>query len=136
MKKTLLFLSSFILFIVFLSCNSENELIQDAENGYDWKDHYHKTECYIPMRDGVKLFTTIYSPIDSSQTYPILLQRTPYSCKPYGADTLPNRIFHNIDIVKSGYIFVFQDVRGRWMSEGDYENTKPPYSLFDSTSKP
>jgi len=134
MKKTLLSLSLFALFIVFLGCNSANETTQDSEHAYDWKDHYTKTELYIPMRDGVKLFTTIYAPNDSSQNYPILLQRTPYSCNPYGADTLPNRIFHNIDIVKSGYIFVFQDVRGRWMSEGDYENTKPPYSLFDSTA--
>ena len=132
MKKIRHILVLNVLLLTVFTCNQVNT-DRAIEEAYHWQDHYTKTETYIPMRDGVKLFTSIYSPKDTTQSYPILLQRTPYSCQPYGVDTLPNRIFHNIELVKSGYIFIFQDVRGRWMSEGDYENTKPPYSLFDST---
>lgn len=92
---------------------------------------YEKEELYITMRDGVKLFTTIYSPKDTKEKYPVLMIRTCYSVKPYGADTLPEQLMHNPDLVASGYIFVKQDVRGRWMSEGEFENTKPPYSWED-----
>ena len=89
---------------------------------------YKKQELYITMRDGVKLFTTIYSPKEPKGKYPVLMTRTCYSVAPYGADTIPKRLMHNPDLVASGYIFVKQDVRGRWMSEGEFENTKPPYS--------
>ena len=94
---------------------------------------YSKEETYIEMRDGVKLFTTIYAPKDTSQDYPVLIMRSPYSAKPYGADTMPAQLHHNPDLVASGYIFVRQDMRGRWMSEGEFENTKPPYSWKDET---
>lgn len=97
-------------------------------------DDYEKEEVYIEMRDGVKLFTSIYSPKDKSQKYPVLIKRTPYSVKPYGADTMPKKLMHNPDLVASGYIFVNQDMRGRWMSEGAFENTKPPYSWSDKKS--
>lgn len=106
---------------------NENDLLA-------WQNDYTKQETTIEMRDGVQLFTTIYSPKDTTQSYPVLMQRTPYSCRPYGVDTMPNRLIHNEALVASGYIFIKQDVRGRWMSEGDYENTKPPYSLFDSSA--
>jgi putative CocE/NonD family hydrolase len=92
---------------------------------------YSKKEIYIEMRDGVKLFTTIYSPKETKEKYPVLLIRTCYSVRPYGADTMPEKLMHNPDLVASGYIFVKQDVRGRWMSEGEFENTKPPYSWED-----
>ena len=85
------------------------------------------------MQDGVRLFTTIYQPKDQSRDYPVLLKRTPYSVAPYGADTLPEKIMHNQNLVASGYIFVHQDMRGRWMSEGEFENTKPPYSFKDDS---
>ncbi len=91
-------------------------------------DDYEKKEVYIEMRDGVKLFTSIYSPKDKSQDFPVLIKRTPYSVKPYGTDTMPAKLMHNPELVASGYIFVNQDMRGRWMSEGEFENTKPPYS--------
>lgn len=91
-------------------------------------EDYEKEEVYIEMRDGVKLFTSIYSPKDKTQEYPVLIKRTPYSIQPYGADTMPQKLMHNPDLVASGYIFVNQDMRGRWMSEGAFENTKPPYS--------
>jgi len=132
--KQLAPVSLFILALIAVSsCTTSTSPDHRTAMDYDWTAHYKKEEVYIEMRDGVKLFTTIYSPTDTTQTYPVLLKRTPYSCRPYGLDTFPSRVFHNEDLVKSGYIFVVQDVRGRWMSEGTYENTKPPYSLFDSS---
>jgi hypothetical protein len=99
---------------------------EEAENKEDTyvKDHYNKKEVTITMRDSVKLFTTIYSPKDKSKTYPILLQRTPYSCRPYGEDEFRKRIGPNENMMKEGYIVVYQDVRGRWMSEGTYDNMR------------
>ncbi|MFT6245674.1 MAG: putative CocE/NonD family hydrolase [Salibacteraceae bacterium] len=94
-------------------------------------DDYQKEEVYIEMRDGVKLFTSIYSPKEPKEDYPVLMIRTCYSVAPYGEDTMPDKIMHNPDLVASGYIFVKQDVRGRWKSEGLFENTKPPYSWSD-----
>lgn len=94
-------------------------------------EDYSKQEVFIEMRDGKKLHTAIYSPKDTTQKYPVIIKRTPYSCAPYGPDTLMAALMHNPDLVASGYIFVFQDVRGRWNSEGVFENVKPPYSLWD-----
>src|SRR5215468_9269882 len=88
------------------------------------KSNYTKREVMIPMRDGVKLFTSIYEPKDRSQKYPIIMNRTPYSVAPYGEayKTLlgPDELF-----AKEGYIFVYQDVRGRWMSEGQFVDVRP-----------
>ncbi|MCU0705536.1 MAG: CocE/NonD family hydrolase [Fimbriiglobus sp.] len=89
------------------------------------KENYTKTEYRIPMRDGTKLFTTVYTPKDDSKTYPILLQRTPYSIGPYGVDKYPERLRPGKEFVKAGYIFAYQDVRGRWMSEGEFVNMRP-----------
>src|SRR4051794_36437286 len=74
------------------------------------KANYTKYEYQIPMRDGVNLFTTVYVPKDDSQTYPILMMRTPYSCFPYGVDKYPDLIRPGERYIKSGYIFVYQDV--------------------------
>jgi uncharacterized protein len=97
--------------------------------GAELKDYiranYTKYEYQIPMRDGVKLFTAVYVPKDDAQTYPMMLIRTPYSVAPYGADKYPTELRPGPLYVKSGYIFVYQDVRGRWMSEGTYENVRP-----------
>jgi putative CocE/NonD family hydrolase len=84
------------------------------------REHYTKHEYRIPMRDGIKLFATVYVPKDESQAYPIMMQRTPYSVAPYGADNYrallgPSELFE-----KEGFIFVYQDVRGRYMSEGEF----------------
>jgi putative CocE/NonD family hydrolase len=89
------------------------------------KASYTKYEYQVPMRDGVKLFTSVYVPKDDSQTYPILLTRTPYSVAPYGVDKYPDALRPGAAYAKAGYIFVYQDVRGRWMSEGDYVNIRP-----------
>ncbi len=88
------------------------------------QDHYDKKEVTITMRDGIKLFTAIYTPKDKSKKYPILLKRTPYSCQPYGKDSFPEKIGPNIHLMKEGNIIVYQDVRGRWMSEGTYDNMR------------
>jgi putative CocE/NonD family hydrolase len=91
----------------------------------DVREQYTKYEFRIPMRDGVRLFTAVYIPKDAGQKYPFLLRRSPYSCKPYGVDQYPDKIGPSELLAKSGYIFVFQDVRGRWMSEGELENMRP-----------
>ncbi|MEM8999672.1 MAG: CocE/NonD family hydrolase [Bacteroidota bacterium] len=88
------------------------------------EDHYTKKEVAIEMRDGVKLHTTIYSPKDISKEYPILMQRTPYSSRPYGEGQFRKQIGPNLHLMKEGNIIVYQDVRGRWMSEGRYENMR------------
>jgi uncharacterized protein len=87
--------------------------------------HYTKYEYRIPMRDGKTLFTAVYAPKDESQRYPILLTRTPYSVAPYGADKYKSDLGPSALFGKEGYIFVYQDVRGRWMSEGEYVNMRP-----------
>ena len=91
---------------------------------YNVADHYTKTEVDIPMRDGIKLHTTIYSPKDTSKKYPMLMQRTPYSSRPYGKDKLRSKIGPNEFLMKEGNIIIYQDVRGRWMSEGVYDNMR------------
>lgn len=96
---------------------------QETES-YDVKKHYTKQEVDIVMRDGIKLHTTIYSPKDTSKKYPILLQRTPYSSRPYGKDEFRSKIGPNEFLMKEGNIIVYQDVRGRWMSEGVYDNMR------------
>ncbi len=91
------------------------------------RSKYAKFEYQVPMRDGVKLFTSIYVPYDAGvdKTYPILMMRTPYSVGPYGANLYKTRLGPSAAFEESGYIFVFQDVRGCYMSEGDYINMRP-----------
>ncbi len=88
---------------------------------FSLKDHYTKAEHRIPMRDGVELFTIVYSPKDAPQTYPILLTRSPYSIAPYAPDEFPDRLGPSEAFDRDGYIFVYQDVRGRYESEGEFE---------------
>lgn len=88
-------------------------------------NNYIKKEVAIPMRDGVKLFTSIYLPKDQSEKHPILMERTPYSCRPYGTRYFPFWSTHLLQYCKEGYIMVIQDVRGRWMSEGEFVDVRP-----------
>src|SRR6478672_9234231 len=85
---------------------------------------YKKTTAMIPMRDGVKLFTTIYAPLHQADRLPILLQRTPYGSP--GRDSIYLSKYFGL-IAKEGYIFVFQDIRGKFKSEGLMEMNKPMY---------
>lgn len=89
-------------------------------------ENYTKKEVYIPMRDGIKLFTSIYEPKDKSEKHPILMMRTPYSCAPYG-DAFSQRLIstHWKYYCRENYIMVIQDVRGRWMSEGEFVDVRP-----------
>lgn len=86
---------------------------------------YTKIERMIPMRDGVKLFTSIYIPNDSTTDYPILMVRTPYSVAPYGEDKMRKKLGPNPLFSDEKYIYVYQDVRGRNMSEGNFEEMTP-----------
>ena len=94
--------------------------------GADWiRANYTKREFEIPMRDGVRLFTAVYSPKDETKRYPILLRRTPYSVSPYGVDKVPASLGPSEVLAKEGFIFALQDVRGRYGSEGKFEHMRP-----------
>ena len=86
---------------------------------------YAKREVLIPMRDGVRLFTAIYTPKDTRRAYPILLQRTPYSAFPYGERDFMAHLGPSTPFQDEGFIFVDPDVRGRMMSEGEFVNMRP-----------
>jgi len=104
-------------------------VLLNAQNDQDslWvRENYTKKEIYIPMRDGVKLFTAVYTPKDMSEKHPILMNRTPYSCAPYGTE-FSGRLTgsHWKYYCRENYIIVIQDVRGRWMSEGEFVDVRP-----------
>jgi putative CocE/NonD family hydrolase len=92
---------------------------------FDVRAHYTKYEARISMRDGKRLFTSIYVPKDTSTTYPFLMTRTPYTVGPYGEDNYRPRLGPSEPFDRAGYIFVFQDVRGRYMSEGAFVEMRP-----------
>lgn len=110
---------------VWLLASANQNLAQQLPGADRIMAQYTKTEVRIPMRDGKTLFTAIYAPIDQSQTYPVLITRTPYGCQPYGEDRFRPRIGPSELMEDEGYIFVHQDVRGRWMSEGQFDNMRP-----------
>jgi hypothetical protein len=87
--------------------------------------NYTKYEYRVPMRDGVKLFTAVYVPKDDSKKYPMLLNRTPYSVGPYGVENYRTSLGPSFAYTADKFIFVYQDVRGRWMSEGEFVNMRP-----------
>lgn len=95
------------------------------------KENYTKNEYQVEMRDGIKLFTIVYTPKDKSEQYPFLMQRTPYSIGPYG-NRMRSRLSSNDLLEKDKYIFVFQDVRGAYMSEGKYVNMRPVLGSYES----
>ncbi|WP_121807974.1 CocE/NonD family hydrolase [Mucilaginibacter kameinonensis] len=115
MKKINLF---FVLVLLYTGANAQSNYV---------KEHFTKKDVYITMRDGVKLFTSIYTPKDASSQnkYPMMMQRTCYSIAPYGEDKYPARLGPSEIMMKEGYIFVYQDVRGRWKSEGTWTNMTP-----------
>jgi hypothetical protein len=100
--------------------------ILNAQDDRYLEDNYIKKEYSIEMRDGVKLLTSVYSPVDTSESYPIIIWRTPYSVGPYGEEIYTDYRRYTWDhFVKEKYIIVFQDVRGRFMSEGNFVNMTP-----------
>src|ERR1700753_944717 len=108
------------LYLLILSLCPFFVLAQNADSVW-LVNNYTKMEASVPMRDGVKLFVSVYAPKDKSEKHPILIERTPYSCFPYGAGKFREFwVNHLIQYCKRGYIMVINDVRGRWMSEGEY----------------
>jgi putative CocE/NonD family hydrolase len=92
----------------------------------EWvRTHYDKREVMIPMRDGVRLFTAIYTPKAATRPVPIMLMRTPYSVGPYGEDAFPERLGPSETLARRGFAFAYQDVRGRFMSEGEFVDVRP-----------
>ena len=130
MKPNRLFSFSItVLFIVlsgFASFAQNTELTPQQRELADYiKSHYTKREVMIPMRDGVKLFTSIYEPKDTKEKYPIMFDRTCYSVAPYGPDKFRTSLGPDELFAREGYIFVYQDVRGRYLSEGEFEDVRP-----------
>ena len=113
---------SFVFLVLFTFSFAQNK---PANNFV--KENYTKKEVYIPMRDGVKLFTSIYIPKDiaKNKKYPFIMQRTCYSVAPYGEDNFKNSLGPNKFLMNEKNIFVYQDVRGRYMSEGTFTNMTP-----------
>src|SRR3569623_824047 len=119
MKRHLLLALSFVL-LAFCSYAQPN-----ASDADYVKTNYQKYEYQVPMRDGKKLFTSVYVPKDQSKKYPIMMDRTPYSVAPYGGDAYKGSLGPSSLFLHDGFIFVYQDVRGRWMSEGSFREMTP-----------
>ncbi|MDB5109021.1 MAG: X-Pro dipeptidyl-peptidase, partial [Mucilaginibacter sp.] len=120
MKKLILFIFSITICLSVFAQKGGN-----SEDAAYIKANYFKYEYQIPMRDGIKLFTSVYVPKDQSKKYPFMMDRTCYSVAPYGPDAYKAAIGPSPQFVKDGFIFVYQDVRGRFMSEGIYEEMTP-----------
>ena len=125
-KTILLPKLSIIIFILAFSSYSYSQLSEGL------KDKYDKQEVYITMRDGVKLFTSIYTPKNTSVAHPVLLNRTPYDIEPGGPKNYNFFMQLYERYTSDEYIMVFQDVRGKYMSEGDYEDIRPVLPLKKS----
>ena len=119
MKKYFILPGLSILFITTITAQNSDSL---------WvRENYYKLEKMLPMRDGINLFTAFYIPKDTSVKHPILLNRTPYTCSPYGEDKFNPGLYETywINYLKEGYIIAIQDVRGKFMSEGEYVDVRP-----------
>ncbi len=126
MRNEILRKTSYLLYIFILSAAVFGQQAQPQTDLATYiKANYTKREVMIPVRDGVKLFTAIYEPKDRSKKYPILLNRTPYTVSPYGPDNFKGSLGPDELFAREGYIFAYQDVRGRWMSEGQFEDARP-----------
>jgi len=110
-------------------------------------EHYTKREEMVPMRDGVRLHTAIYEPVaeafakdadpsewDGAEPRPILMTRTPFSLKPYGKGFRKHIKDDQRNFVRAGYIIVYQSVRGRYLSEGEFVNVRPVGGSVDETT--
>jgi putative CocE/NonD family hydrolase len=118
------------LFLIFLSIQT---FAQSAGTDASYvKENYQKYEYQIPMRDGKKLFTAVYVPKDRAKKHPFMMDRTCYSVAPYGVDKYKPSLGPSAQFLHDGYIFVYQDVRGRWMSEGIYEEMTPEHDQHKS----
>ena len=115
-------------------CEPNDEQCRKAEELRDYiKAKYTKYEYMAPMRDGVRLFVSVYAPKGNSKPYPIWMQRTPYTVEPYGVDNYRDSLGPSEYFVREGYIFAYCDVRGRGKSEGTFEHVRP--YIPDKTAK-
>ncbi|GAB2647210.1 CocE/NonD family hydrolase [Emticicia sediminis] len=123
MKKTFILL---IVSILSITAKAQTLTITQQDSAFV-RENYVKTQVQISMRDGVKLFTNIYTPKDASpnNTYPIVMQRTCYDVAPYGKEEYPKMLYYSRYMMREKFIFVDQDVRGRWMSGGVFTNMTP-----------
>lgn len=112
--------------LCLLTLFSTHVIAQNKDSAWV-SQNYYKIERMLPMRDGISLFTAFYIPKDSSEKHPILFNRTPYTCSPYGEDKFNSRLYESywLNYLKEGYIIAIQDVRGKFMSEGDYVDVRP-----------
>ena len=119
------FVHSLMILVLLLVCFSYCQS-QTPQSGVDAvRARYTKYEYRVSMRDGVRLFTSIYVPKDTSHRYPFLITRTPYSVSPYGIDNYRSALGPSASFEKEGFIFVYQDARGRYMSEGEFVQVRP-----------
>jgi putative CocE/NonD family hydrolase len=119
------YILSALSFLLLVSASFAQRRHYDAPDSAYIVSNYTKLEYQIPMRDGKKLFTAVYVPKNQSKTYPIMMDRTPYNVEPYGAGKYKTTLGPSSLFVHNGYIFVYQDVRGRWMSEGIFREMTP-----------
>src|SRR3954451_6695024 len=115
----------FLLFVAQAQPPAQNQQDEAKRQLAFTRSHYTKYEYKIRMRDGVNLFTILYAPKDRAQSYPILMMRTPYSIGPYGIDQYRNVVGPSEAAEKEGFIFAYQDVRGRFMSGGSFTDVPP-----------
>jgi putative CocE/NonD family hydrolase len=108
-----------------LLVSSARGFAQDAAVPNPVRELYTKHEFRIRMRDGLSLFTSVYTPKDTSRSYPVMMQRTPYSVAPYGIENYRTSLGPSPAFLREGFIFVYQDVRGRYLSEGAFLETTP-----------
>lgn len=117
-------MKKFALFLL-LFCAGFISFSQNADSIW-FVNNYTKSEIMIPMRDGVKLFTSVYIPKDKAGAHPFLMTRTPYSSAPYGAGKFtPIWNSYKMKYARQNFIFIIQDVRGRYMSEGEFMDVRP-----------
>src|SRR5260370_6892518 len=111
--------------VLLLALSAAHAQTPAAAPAFNVRAYYTKYEHYITMRDGKRLFVSIYVPKDSSRQYPFLMTRTPYSVGPCGGDQYKTRLGPSEAFDRAGYIFVFEDVRGRYLSEGTFVEMRP-----------
>src|SRR5262249_42530339 len=120
MKKNLLLP---MLSVILVPAAATPALAQDLAKYI--REHYTRQDFLIPMRDGVRLYTVVYAPKDKGQRYPMLMTRTPYGVGPYDKGKFRTTLGPNTHFARENYIFVYQDVRGCYMSEGVFDNMRP-----------
>ena len=115
----------FLLIPAFIQAQKTDSPFTLSQDSAYIRNNYTKIEVMVTMRDGINLFTQVYAPKDIMSKFPIIMQRTPYSCQPYGLDKFRKRISPNPFMLRENYIVVYQDVRGRWASEGKFVEMTP-----------